>query len=75
MGAMRQDQTWAAMIWLAHTHARTGDYTKANALLDLVQVESKARREVSDGDVEARATAAFHAAIELRRSLGRMARS
>lgn len=75
MRALRQDQTWAAMIWLAHSHARTGDYSKANALLDLVQVESKARREENDGDAEARATAVFHAAVELRRSLHRMART
>lgn len=63
------------MIWLAHSHARGGDFTKANALLDLVQVESKARQESTHGEHEARATAAFHAAIELRRQLQRMARS
>lgn len=75
MGVLRREQTWAAMIWLAHTHARTGDYSKANALLDLVQVESKAEREVSPEDPDSRATAAFYAAIELRRSLHRMASS
>ena len=75
MSALNEEQTWAAMMWLAHTHARTGDFSKANALLDLVQVESKARRESTDGDTEIRAAATFHAVIELRRSLQRLARS
>ena len=60
------------MNWLARTHARTGQTSKANALLDLVHVESKARREGSRGDRPARAEATFHAALELRRSLARL---
>ena len=74
MGPLDEEQTWAAMIWLAHTHARCGEFSKATALLDLVQVESKARREATDGDAEIRAAAAFHAALELRRSLHDLAR-
>jgi len=71
MGRMNEDQRWAAMLWMAHTHARGGDLGKANALLDLVQVQARARSDAGDG---AGATSALHAAIELRRSLREMAR-
>lgn len=70
---MTDEQRWAAMIWLAHTHARGGDFNKANALLDLVQVQARAKSDSVEEDVEA--MAALHAAMDLRRSLHVMARS
>jgi len=71
MGTFDDEQRWAAMIWQAHTEARHGDYSKAGALLDLVQVQAGAERERSP---QSKALAALDAAVELRKSLRRMSR-
>lgn len=60
------------MLWLAHGHARRGELNAANVLIDLVQVQAKAERDATDAPAEA--TAALHAALELRGSLHAMAR-
>ncbi|HJL15904.1 MAG TPA: hypothetical protein RMH99_09620 [Sandaracinaceae bacterium LLY-WYZ-13_1] len=72
MARLDDDQRWMAMIWGAHTQARAGDFTKANALLDLVQVQASTRSERVEEDPTA--TNVLHAAIELRHSLHAMAR-